>query len=88
MRLSELKTSQRARISQVHQYLASNTPSGTAGSEKDSIATRLTTLGFVPGEYVEIVTKGLFGGEPILVKVGYTRFALRLNEAERIEVEV
>ena len=80
MRLSELNTNQKARIIQVHH---------TAPNEgQDSIATRLNSLGFVQGEAVEIITKGLFGGEPILVKVGYSRFALRRVEADRIEIEL
>lgn len=81
VRLSDLKTKQQATISHVH-HLQSES------SSKDSIATRLVTLGFVTGERVEVITKGLFGGEPILVKVGLSRFALRRNEAERIEVEI
>lgn len=81
VRLSELKTKQQATISHVHHL-------GDASASKDSIATRLVTLGFVAGERVEVITRGLFGGEPILVKVGLSRFALRRNEAERIEVEI
>lgn len=81
VRLSDLKTKQQATISQVH-HLQSD------ASSKDSIATRLVTLGFVAGERVEVISKGLFGGEPILVKVGLSRFALRRNEAQRIEVEI
>ena len=56
--------------------------------KKDAIATRLTSLGFVTGEKVEVLTRGIFGGEPLLIKIGFTRFALRSNEAERIEVEL
>lgn len=81
MRLSELKTKQQAKIVQVH-HEQSETGQG------DSIATRLGTLGFVAGESIEVVTKSLFGGDPILVKVGFTRFALRRNEAERIEIKI
>ncbi|MFW2153867.1 FeoA family protein, partial [Acinetobacter gyllenbergii] len=43
-------------------------------------------LGFVPGEKVEVITKGVFGGDPILVQLGFTRFALRKIEAEKIEI--
>ena len=53
----------------------------------DGIARRLRELGFVPGEVVQLVARGPFGGEPVLVQVGYTRFALRLSEAARIQVE-
>ena len=53
----------------------------------DAISTRLMTLGFVPGEQVKILATGLFGRDPLLVQVGFTRFALRRTEAERIQVE-
>lgn len=80
MRLSELETNQKARIIQVHHQVNN--------AEADSIATRLESLGFVNGETIEIVTKGLFGGEPLLIKIGFSRFALRRTEADRIEIEI
>lgn len=52
----------------------------------DNIARRLRELGFVDGEEVQIVAKGPFGAEPLLVQVGFTRFALRRSEAARIKV--
>ena len=52
----------------------------------DPIARRLRELGFVAGEQVQIVARGPFGAEPLLVQVGYTRFALRQAEAARIRV--
>jgi ferrous iron transport protein A len=52
----------------------------------DAIARRLRELGFVAGERVEIVAAGPFGAEPLLVQVGYTRFALRRSEAARVRV--
>lgn len=52
----------------------------------DTIARRLRELGFVAGEPVEVVATGPLGGEPILVQVGFTRFALRRAEAERIRL--
>ena len=54
----------------------------------DSIARRLRELGFVPGEQVRVVARGPVGGEPLLIQVGYTRIALRLSEAARVQVEV
>ena len=54
----------------------------------DPIARRLRELGFVAGEQVQIVARGPFGAEPLLVQVGYTRFALRRAEAARIRVSV
>ena len=52
----------------------------------DAIARRLRELGFVAGEPVQVVAQGPFGAEPLLVQVGYTRFALRRAEAARVRV--
>ena len=52
----------------------------------DAIARRLRELGFVNGEEVEVVAKGPLGAEPLLVQVGFTRFALRRSEAARIRL--
>ena len=52
----------------------------------DNIARRLRELGFVAGEEVEIVAQGPLGGEPLLVQVGFTRFALRRSEAARVQL--
>ncbi len=52
----------------------------------DTIARRLRELGFVAGERVEIVAAGPFGAEPLLVQIGYTRFALRRSEAARVHL--
>ncbi|WP_147652107.1 FeoA family protein [Vulcaniibacterium gelatinicum] len=52
----------------------------------DGIARRLRELGFVAGEAVEVMAAGPFGAEPLLVQVGYTRFALRRAEAERVRI--
>lgn len=53
---------------------------------QDLIARRLRELGFVHGEEVEVVAKGPLGAEPLLVQVGFTRFALRRSEAARIRL--
>ncbi|MCW6026558.1 ferrous iron transport protein A [Stenotrophomonas rhizophila] len=52
----------------------------------DAIARRLKELGFVKGEEVRLVARGPVGAEPLLVQVGFTRFALRRSEAARIVV--
>ena len=52
----------------------------------DPISRRLRELGFVAGERVEVLAKGPFGAEPLLVQVGYTRFALRRSEAARVRL--
>ncbi|GAB2514511.1 FeoA family protein [Lysobacter humi (ex Lee et al. 2017)] len=53
----------------------------------DVIARRLRELGFVGGERVEVMAAGPVGAEPLLVQVGFTRFALRRREAARVRVE-
>lgn len=52
----------------------------------DPIALRLRDLGFVRGEPVRIVAKGPIGADPLVVQIGYTRFALRRAEAARVMV--
>ena len=52
----------------------------------DNIARRLRELGFVAGEQVEVVAHGPLGSEPLLVQVGFTRFALRRSEAARVQL--
>ena len=50
----------------------------------DPISQRLRELGFVTGEEVRVVAVGPFGGDPLVVQVGFTRFALRRQEAARV----
>jgi len=52
----------------------------------DPISRRLRELGFVQGEPVRIVAQGPIGGDPLLVQIGFTRFALRRAEANRVRV--
>ncbi len=81
MRLSDLKVKQSAIISKVNRTLDGEISS-------DLVASRLETLGFIPGTKVQVITKGIFGGDPILIQIGFTRFALRKNEAEKIEIQL
>ena len=55
-------------------------------SPNDAIARRLRELGFVHGERVEVMAAGRIAAEPLLVQVGFTRFALRRSVAARIRV--
>ncbi|WP_426399683.1 FeoA family protein [Ralstonia sp. R-29] len=52
----------------------------------DPISQRLRELGFVTGEEVRVVAVGPFGGDPLVVQVGFTRFALRRQEAARVRL--
>ncbi|MEG1854021.1 MAG: FeoA family protein [Acinetobacter sp.] len=82
MRLSDLKVKQTAIICKVNRTLDGNLV------QNDMVASRLETLGFVPGTKVQVITKGIFGGDPILIQVGFTRFALRKVEAEKIDIHL
>jgi ferrous iron transport protein A len=75
-RLSELALGTQAVVSHVDDH-----------SPTDRIAARLRDLGFVAGEPVRIVAAGPVGGDPLLVQIGFTRFALRLGEASRVMVQ-
>lgn len=57
-----------------------------ATSGQDAIAIRLEDLGFVPGELLRVISRGPIGGDPLVVQVGFTRFALRRAEAARVYV--
>lgn len=47
----------------------------------------LAEIGFLPGEHVHVVAWGPFGGDPIVVRVGDSTFALRRAEAACVRVE-
>ena len=59
-----------------------------AGSAEVGEATlrRLGELGFIAGEPVQMLHRGPGGREPLAVQIGETLFALRLLEAQCIEV--
>jgi ferrous iron transport protein A len=60
----------------------------SASPEIDAVALRrLGELGFLPGEPVQLLRRGPGGREPLAVMIGETMFALRLLEAQCIEVE-
>ncbi|OVZ58086.1 ferrous iron transport protein A [Pigmentiphaga sp. NML080357] len=76
MRLSELPFGHEAAVNAVEDALPT-----------DPIAVRLRDLGFVAGERVRIVARGPIGADPLLIQIGFTRFALRRSEAARVVVE-
>ncbi|NKF21823.1 FeoA family protein [Solimonas marina] len=75
MRLTELPKHVAATVTAVEELVAA-----------DPITRRLRDLGFVAGELVEIVAYGPVQRDPLLVQIGYTRFALRRTEAARVSV--
>ena len=50
-------------------------------------ARQLADIGFVPGERVTVLTRAWPGGDPLVVLVGHSRFALRGAEAACIQVQ-
>jgi ferrous iron transport protein A len=74
-------------LSQLPRRTAAVVQSVDALDASDFVARRLRELGFVQGERVEVLALGPFSAEPLLVQVGFTRFALRRAEAARIRVE-
>jgi ferrous iron transport protein A len=77
MNLLELATGASARVISVS--------SAGAGAAAD-IGRRLAELGFLPGEELRIVARGIFGREPLAVRIGTGTFALRAFEAACIRV--
>ena len=75
MRLTELPRRKAAHVESVEDR-----------APNDAIARRLRELGYVAGEQVEVLAAGPLGAEPLLVQVGFTRFALRRAEAERVRI--
>lgn len=74
-RLSELPLGSVATVDSVDQAMPD-----------DPIAERLRDLGFVRGEPVRLLASGPIGADPLLVQIGFTRFALRQGEARRVLV--
>ena len=50
-------------------------------------ARQLEEIGFYPGEHVMVMTRGLPGGDPLVVRVGQSTFALRGAEAACVQIE-
>ncbi len=64
-------------------HLAPGIPDG-AGVD---VSRRLMELGFVPGERIRMLKRGMPGGDPLAVKVGQSTFALRRFEAALISIK-
>jgi ferrous iron transport protein A len=77
IKLADLATGALARVVSVSQG---------EGTAPLGVGRRLAELGFLPGEAVRVVARGLMGRDPIAVRVGTGTFALRLIEAACIRV--
>jgi len=60
---------------------------GDVAEDGISLSRRLMELGFVPGEKVRLLKRGMPGGEPLAIKVGNSTFALRRFEAALISIQ-
>jgi ferrous iron transport protein A len=49
---------------------------------------RLADIGFIEGEPLTLLRRGPGGREPLAVQVGDTMFALRLVEAQSVQVDL
>lgn len=49
-------------------------------------AERLAEIGFLAGEQVQVLSRGVPGGDPIAVRVGTSTFALRRAEAACVRI--
>ena len=78
--LGEARVGFRGRI---HQLSVNGSSTGLPGPELER---RLIELGFVEGADVELLHQGLFGGDPIAVRIADTTIALRRREAMAILV--
>jgi len=47
----------------------------------------LAEIGFLPGEHVSVTSRSVWGGDPMVVRIGQSTFALRRAEAACIRVE-
>jgi ferrous iron transport protein A len=80
--LDALKAGQSATV--IH--LAPSLGHGGDGAASADVSRRLMELGFVPGERIRMLKRGLPGG-PVAVKVGQSTFALRRFEAALISIQ-
>jgi ferrous iron transport protein A len=62
-------------------------PTNGDGGEGADLARRLMELGFVPGEKIRMLKRGMPGGEPLAIKVGNATFALRRYEAALVAIQ-
>ncbi len=66
--------------------VAGVSPSLAFGSLDTLVTRRLWELGFLPGAVISVVGFGLLRRDPIAIKIGGTKFALRSAEAQKILV--
>ncbi|MDB5932852.1 MAG: ferrous iron transporter [Massilia sp.] len=61
-------------------------PAELQGGSGVDVSRRLMELGFVPGERIRVLRRGMQGG-PLAIKVGQSTFALRRFEAALVSIK-
>ena len=61
---------------------------GKGAGEATALERRLIELGFVTGERIEVLAQARPGGDPFVIKIGDTTFAMRRQEVTTVWVEV
>jgi ferrous iron transport protein A len=74
--LDQIETDRAAAVSAVE----------TAAGMPVERARQLADIGFIPGEAVRVLARAWPGGDPMVVSIGHSRFALRRAEAACITV--
>lgn len=80
--LAALRKGARGVVVRVH-----NDPQSLGDEAQSTVSRRLLELGFVPGEFIEVIEEIWPGGDPMAIRVGNTTFALRRREAGAVLVE-
>ena len=81
IKLSEARIGQRGVITEVGSHCHHQ-------ADNVELERRLLELGFVEGAHIEVIHEGLFGRDPIALKLDDMRVALRRREARAILVEL
>lgn len=84
--LDQLNVGESGFVRTINQLTNSISPTASIDSRHSNLARRLMEIGFIPGEPLQVLHKGFFGGEPIAVRIGHSTFALRRYEAALISV--
>jgi len=67
--------------------LAPDVSAALSPEERDILITRLRDLGFVAGARCEVLARMWLGGDPLVVRIGGSTFALRRAEAAAVTVQ-
>jgi ferrous iron transport protein A len=81
--LNELQQGEVVRVS----GLALDSSATLSTEERDLLVGRLRDLGFVAGARCEVIARMWFGGDPLVVRIGGSTFALRRAEAAAVRVQ-